>query len=71
MKGTVAFMERKIVQQCPVYRTKEDVIDTWFFCVEKIIGVKNISKKYIERIAVFEYEFDGDSRLKEKFRFIA
>ena len=64
MKGMVAFMERKIVQQCPVYRTKEDVIDTWFLGVEKIIGVKNISKEDIERIVTFGYEIDGNNRLK-------
>jgi len=66
MKGMVAFMERKIVQQCPVYRTKEDVIDTWFLGVEKIIGVKNISKEDIERIVTFGYEIDGNNRLKIK-----
>lgn len=64
MKGTVAFMKRKIEQRCPVYKTREDIIDTWFLGVEKFIGVKNISKEDIERIAAFRYEIDEDNRLK-------
>ena len=67
MKGTVAFMKRKIEQRCPVYKTREDIIDTWFLGLsdlDKSVGFKNISKEEVERVAVFGYELDRNNRLK-------
>ena len=52
MKGTVAFMKKKIEQRCPMYKTREDIIDTWFLGLsdlDKSVGFKNISKE--EKIA--------------------
>ena len=67
MKGTVAFMKRKIEQRCPVYKTREDIIDTWFLGLsdlDKSVGFKNISKEEVERVADFGYELDRNNRLK-------
>jgi len=63
----VAFMKRKIEQRCPVYKTREDIIDTWFLGLsdlDKSVGFKNISKEEVERVAVFGYELDRNNRLK-------
>ena len=67
MKGTVAFMKRKIEQRCPVYKTREDIIDTWLLGLsdlDKSVGFKNISKEEVERVADFGYELDRNNRLK-------